>query len=245
MPKGDSRQRRHYRLGRPEAQDHARRLTLADALEIEQRADEVIGVHVRRLGYAEILPRFPHLVKPALFRNASSAHRLVGNMMWPVTRQFMMRMYDIRPGPHPRAGRRWKPSLTGLMASSAGRPYLAGEHFSRADLTVASLLSSFARPKEMPVFHDMVIPDSLAADVERWRERPVMRWVVSQYRTHRAPRNKGAELAAATPFDSSQRLDDLARCKQRDGDARSDADAYCGAPVDFTAFGSTRQRSRR
>src|SRR5262245_7412395 len=34
-------------------QDQARRLTLADAREIERRADTVIGVHVRRLTYAE------------------------------------------------------------------------------------------------------------------------------------------------------------------------------------------------
>ena len=134
-------------------QDHRRKLTLGDASEIEQRVDDVIGFHVRRLGYAEILPRFPHLAKPALFRNSSSAHRLVGNMMWPVTRRVMMRMYDITP--------------------------------------------EAARPREMPVFHQMSFPDALAADFEHWRDRPVMRWVVTQYQTHRAPRSKGAGLAAA------------------------------------------------
>jgi hypothetical protein len=30
-------------------------------------------------------------------------------------------------------------------------------------------------------------PDALAADVRRWSERPVMRWVVSQYQAHRTP----------------------------------------------------------
>src|SRR5215510_507731 len=47
-----------------QTQDQARRLTVADAREIEQRADSVIGVHVRRLVYAELLPRFPELAKP-------------------------------------------------------------------------------------------------------------------------------------------------------------------------------------
>jgi hypothetical protein len=37
----------------------------------------------------------------------------------------------------------------------------------------------------MPVYHDLAAPDALAADVERWSERLVMRWVVDQYRLHR------------------------------------------------------------
>jgi hypothetical protein len=49
---------------------------------------------------------------------------------------------------------------------------------------VASLLAVFARPKEMAVYHKMRI-DPLTADVERWSQRPVMRWVISQYQTHR------------------------------------------------------------
>ena len=71
---------------------------LAEAQETERRADEVIGMHVRRLAYAETLPNCPHLVKPALFLRTSIVNRLIGNFMWPVTRQLMMRVYDIRPG---------------------------------------------------------------------------------------------------------------------------------------------------
>jgi glutathione S-transferase len=164
----------------------SRRLTLADAREIEQRADDVIGVHVRRLGYAEMLPKFPHLAKPALFCNTSSLHRFVGNMMWPVTRRIMMRMYDITP----RAAAESRSKVEGELEwldnkLSDGRPYLAGDRFSRADLTVASLLAPFARPEQMPTYRDMTAPDALAADGERWRDRPVMRWVVSQYDRHR------------------------------------------------------------
>lgn len=172
-----------------QAQDHARRLTLADSLEIEQRADRIIGVHVRRLGYAETLPRFPHLVKPALFRNASSSHRLIGNLMWPLSRRAMMRMYDITPKAASESRAKLEAELDWLDTKLAdGRPYLAGDRFSRADLTVASLLALFARPQEMPKHYEMPFPNTLAADVERWRGRPAMRWVVSQYHAHRVPR---------------------------------------------------------
>lgn len=61
-----------------------------------------------------------------------------------------------------------------------------GDHFSRADLTVASLLAGFARPNELAVRHTMFGSDSLAADVERWSKRAIMRWVRSQYEMYKS-----------------------------------------------------------
>ena len=178
-------------------QDHSRRLNAPNAREIEQRADDVIGIHVRRLAYAEMLPRFPHLAKPALFSNTSRSHRLIGNMMWPVTRQVMMRMYDVRSGAAAESRAKLEVELTWLDSLLAGRPYLTGDRFSRADITVASLLAPFARPKEMPTYHEMSIPDALVADVERWRERPVMRWVAAQYQKHRAAESSSPQPASS------------------------------------------------
>jgi len=172
-----------------QAQDHARRLTLANSLEIEQRADGIIGVHVRRLGYAETLPRLPHLVKPALFRNASRSHRLIGNLMWPLSRRVIMRMYDITSEAASESRAKLEAELDWLDTKLAdGRTYLAGDRFSRADLTLASLLALFARPQEMSTYYEMPFPNALAADVERWRGRPAMRWVIAQYHAHRLPR---------------------------------------------------------
>lgn len=175
----------------------SRRLTAANALEIEQRADDVIGIHVRRLAYAEMLPRFPHLAKPALFSNTSPSHRLLGNMMWPVSRQVMMRMYDITPGAAAESRAKLEVELCWLDSMLAdGRPYLTGDRFSRGDITVASLLAPFARPKEMPTYHNMSVPDALVADSERWRDRPVMRWVIAQYQAHRVPMSKSPQPAS-------------------------------------------------
>ena len=169
-----------------QAQDPARRLTLSDAREIERRADRVIGIHVRRLAYAELLPRFPELAKPALFGKASSAHRLVGNALWPLSRRIMIRMHGITPDAAAESRSILESELDWLDSTLAdNRRYLAGDRFSRADITVASLLAFFARPREMPTYHEMSFPGALLADLERWRDRPVMRWVVEQYGTHR------------------------------------------------------------
>lgn len=156
-----------------------------EAQEIERRADEVIGVHVRRLAYAETLPSCSHLVKPALLLRTSVSHRLIGNFMWPITRRIMMRTFDIRAGAAIESRSTLEAELDWLDSKlTNGRPYLVGDRFSRVDLTVASLLAAFAQPKEMAVYHEMSV-DPLTADINRWSQRPVMRWVNSQYQRHR------------------------------------------------------------
>lgn len=172
-----------------QTQNPARRLTLSDAREIERRADSVIGVQVRRLVYAELLPRFPELAKPALFGKASGSHRLIGNVMWPLSRRIMMRMHDITPDAAAESRSVLESELDWIDNTLADNcRYLSGDRFSRADITVASLLAFFAPPQEMPTYREMSIPAALLADRERWRDRPAMRWVVAQYRTHRLPK---------------------------------------------------------
>lgn len=159
----------------------------AAAREIERRAGAVIGVHVRRLAFAELLPRHAHMVKPALFHRATGWRRSAGHAMWPVAWRIMQRMYDTGPGAAADSRATLEAEFDWLDAKLAdGRPYLAGDRFSRADLTVASLLALVARPAELAPEHGMEGPASLAADVARWRERPVMRFVREQYRKHRA-----------------------------------------------------------
>lgn len=169
-----------------QAQDSSRRLTFPSALEIERRADDGVGIQTRRLFYAEVLPRVAHLAKPVLFAKTSPLHRLIGNMMWPVTRKVMMKMYEIRPGAAQESRAKLNIELDWLDRLLAdGRQYLTGGRFSRADITVASLLAGFARPEQMKIYHNLEVPGGLAADFERWKERPIMRWVLERYRTGR------------------------------------------------------------
>jgi glutathione S-transferase len=155
-------------------------------MEIERRADKIIGIHVRRLAFAELLPDYSHMVKPALFYRASGWCRLIGNMMWPVSWRVIMRMYEIRPGAAAESRATLEAEFDWLEEKLAdGRIYLTGDRFSRADLTVASLLANFAKPNELPDAHGMSGPEALEADVARWSKRPVMRWVKTIYETHR------------------------------------------------------------
>jgi glutathione S-transferase len=164
-------------------------LTVAHSREIERRADMLVGIHVRRLSYAEMLPDMARSVRQELFRGLSPAQRAASYVTWPVTRRVMMRAMDINPLAASQSRSILEAELDWLDYQLAdGRPYLAGDCFSRADITVASLLAPFAQSKEMPVFHRMTIPPTLAVDPRRWRDRPVMRFVTALYQSHRAPR---------------------------------------------------------
>lgn len=158
------------------------------ARDIEQRADMRLGVHVRRLFYAEVLPHQSHRVKPWLLANTSPAHRLIGNLTWPVVRRRMIQAMDTRPESAPDSRAKVEAELDWLDERlSQGHGFLAGERFSRVDLTVASLLAPFARPDEADVYGKVSLPPALEADVARWRERPSMRWVRDVYRQYRRP----------------------------------------------------------
>ncbi len=170
-----------------QAQDSARRLTFPSALEIERRADDSIGINARRLFYAGILPEAPHVIKPAFFTNTSSLHRLIGNIMWPVVPRVIMMKYEIRPGAAQESRAKLAVELDWLDSLLAdGRQYLAGDRFSRADITVASLLAPLAPPEQMKTYHNLALPEALIADFERWKDRPIMRWTVELYRIGRA-----------------------------------------------------------
>lgn len=97
----------------------SRQLTKEGSREIEECADSIIGWHVRRLAYAEILPRFPQYAKPGLFQNASRTHRFLGDMMWPVTRRLIMQAYGVTDTAAAESRSIWKSNWTSSMRSSA------------------------------------------------------------------------------------------------------------------------------
>ena len=108
-----------------------------------------------------------------------------------------MRMYDITPDAALESRAKLESEMSWLDSMLAdGRTYLAGDRFSRADITVASLLAPFSRPKEMATFHDLPLTVALVADCERWRDRPLMRWIIAQYQTHRVSKGKAPQPGA-------------------------------------------------
>lgn len=162
--------------------DAANQLSTPEARAIEERADKSLGIHTRRLAYAECLQNHPHVVKPALFHNLSPLYLGLAHLMWPITRRAMIRGYGLTPQAAIESRARIDAELEwldGLLAD--GRPFLTGDRFTRADITVASLLSPFARPDALPLYQRMEFPPALAADLARWQPRPAVQWITQLY----------------------------------------------------------------
>ena len=140
------------------AKDQGRSLTpragLAEAKAIERRADEMIGVHVRRLAFAEMLPSHSHLVKSGAVLSKRRAGTAASRQ-----RDAASNLAPHNAAVRPPAGRRnGEPREAGSGTRPARRqarwmaaPTSPGTRFSRADRTVARVcLRIFARPRKLP-----------------------------------------------------------------------------------------------
>lgn len=153
---------------------------------VEERLDAVLGVHVRRLYYSEALVDYPETVRPIFTGNLPLLQKFSTMAAWPVIRKRMIHLMDL--GPEQRLESRgivdmeldWLDELL-----SDGRPFIAGDNFSRADITAASLLSPLAMPDEHPVYAGLEIPPLCAADLQQWQDRPSLAWTVNTYAKYR------------------------------------------------------------
>ena len=159
-----------------------------DASTIEQRLDDQLGVHVRRMFYSEALVEQPATVKPVFQAGLSWFKKLMLNLSWPAIRKSMIKMMDL--------GKTQGEESQAIVAGELdwlddiladGRPFLMGDQFSRLDITAASLLARIVMPPEYPSDDGFSHPPRLSEVAAKWRQRPVMQWVLRMYTEHRAP----------------------------------------------------------
>ena len=154
--------------------------------EIEQRLDDVAGVHVRRFYYSEALVDYPDEVRKIFSNDLKFFDKMVLRGSWSMVRKLMIQGMDL--GHDQREESRdiieeeldW---IDGLLSN--GGSFLVGDKFSRADLTAASLLAPIASPKEHPVYNDIPLPPKMTSDMKTWQERPAIKWVNKIYREFR------------------------------------------------------------
>jgi hypothetical protein len=84
---------------------------------IEQRADAVIGIHMRRLACAALLPAHADVMKRAMFQSAEGWHRVAGDFTWPLVWQLIVKSYDIGPGAAADSRAKLEADLIGSTAS--------------------------------------------------------------------------------------------------------------------------------
>ena len=157
-----------------------------ECVALEQRLDDVIGVHVRRYYYSEALVEHPQTVKPIFTEDLSFPQKMLTGATWSLVRKFMIKGMDLGPEQGQDSKRLIEVELEWLDELLAdGRPFLAGEQFSRADITAASLLAPLVLPSEHPTYSRVIVPPHAAEDLAGWDDRPAINWVREIYRQYR------------------------------------------------------------
>ncbi len=170
------------------------------ALELEDFFDEELGPHMR------LLPFYEMIQEPEIFAQVASE-----SVPGPLAKaQGFLGLYartytSIRFGANSEdaaadARARIVAAMDRLEAEleANGGDYLAGDGFSVADLTAASLFYPLVAPPEGPLPTETPTPPAL----ERFRDglsaRPGFVWVEEMFRRHRRPRSEAAVAGAPT-----------------------------------------------
>ncbi len=149
---------------------------------IEQRLDDVTGVHMRRYYYSDALLSDPASVRPMFSHDLSLFPKLALTLGWSRVVPKMIKGMDLGRD----QGIQSRDILLGELdwldsVLDDGRPYLAGDQFTRADITAASLLAPLVNPAKHPTYAALKIPALLSATIQEWQGRPILRWVNEVY----------------------------------------------------------------
>jgi glutathione S-transferase len=107
--------------------------------------------------------------------------------MYPVLKRKIYATYVMSDEKVAQAKIEFDAALADIEATISMQPYLLGDKFTWADLSVASMLSLLVLPKEHPFpWHERDIPDPEIKELhDSYKSHPVAEWVRKIYREHR------------------------------------------------------------
>jgi glutathione S-transferase len=153
---------------------------------MEQRLDDVTGVHIRRFYYSDALVNEPASVRPIFSAGLPLLPRLAVTLGWSRIVPIMIKLMDLGP----EQGAQSQSLLIGELdwldhLLSDGRPFLTGDRFTRADMTAASLLAPLVNPPKHPTYANLKLPIALAGTIAGWQDRLSLKWVSRVYDKYR------------------------------------------------------------
>ena len=155
--------------------------------ELERWLDDELGAPVRRVFYFHALGE-PNLVRPLFTQRGPWWGGLFYRVGYRAVASRIRALYKINADTAEQDRKRVEAVFARVDQLLEGRPYLVGDRFGRADLTLAALAAPLWRPPE----HSMRWPPDeayparlreLRAELGRWRARD---HVLRMYREHRA-----------------------------------------------------------
>jgi glutathione S-transferase len=156
-----------------------------EALEWERFCDEQIGVTLRLWFYYHAL-QDRNLALRFILQGAPPWHRsAVFRLIYPKIREAMMRFMNINAETARQSEDQLLAALERLDSALEGRRFLAGDRFSRADLTACALLSPWCLVPDDQA--SLSLPPALLESRNRFKGRPFYRWFRSVYDSYRQP----------------------------------------------------------
>ena len=167
-----------------------RRLTPNDpglrqaCLKLEATMDKQLGENIRQILYHRLLA-YPDFVRYCFTHPMPSYKQWMFSLMYPVIRRKIYQTVVISDGEVNKALGEFALAMQALLQKIQHRPYLIGDHFGRADLTVASMLAFINMPSQHP-FPWIEIPDpQIRAFFDSYQDHPVIVWAKDIYRNYR------------------------------------------------------------
>lgn len=154
------------------------------ALEVQRYFDEDVGPEIRVAMFHELLADPRYFVSLLTWDQPLWA-RAVYRAMFPLIRALMSKEMDITADHAARGRETTRKALDFVAAESARSGYLAGDGFSVADLTAASLLAPTVEMEPSPFGYPSPYPKALRGWWQRWRDHPGTAWVQRMFEHHR------------------------------------------------------------
>lgn len=157
---------------------------LRDCLDIERSMDKKLGVNIRRILYHSLLAH-PDFIRYCFTHSLPKVKQLIFSLLYPMLRYKIYKTYVVSTAKVGQARNEFDATMDELEKTLIGKHYLVGGQFTRADLSVAAMLSLLVMPAEHP-FPWRELPDPEArAFCAGYRDHPVSEWVRKMYRAHR------------------------------------------------------------
>lgn len=140
------------------------------ALAWERRLDDEVGPAVRCYSYHHFLQR-PKVVVPLLAAGTPFYNRILLKLAFSRVDEIMRTWMKINEKTSERSRETMEAYLTELALAYQQKPYLAGDSFSRADLTAAALFAPMFQPEQYPVPwpKPTKIPREIKAWLDQWQ----------------------------------------------------------------------------
>jgi glutathione S-transferase len=152
---------------------------------LEEEFDQCFGVHLRRTLYFHLLPH-PAFVRHCFMSRSPWYERWMFAAAYPLLRSRVAEVYGVHREEVEQGLAEMMRSLDHWDAILLPGKFLVGDRFSRADLSLASMLYFAGLPTEFESPWPRATPTSaVEALLQSLADRPTILWVESIYRSHR------------------------------------------------------------